>query len=97
MATKKKAKAKNKKGAKGKADDEPVDDGDANKADMFKKEEDFDLFVPASFERALAAKIQRPFIFGPVEFDNLNLSDEQLPFDPEEQRDKITSCLERSI
>lgn len=69
----KKAKAKAKKG-KGKADDEPVED--EHKPDQTLKEENFDLFVPASFERALKAKIERPFIFGPIEFDNLNLTDE---------------------
>jgi hypothetical protein len=40
------------------------------------KEENYDLFVPASFERALKSKIQRPFVFGPIEFDNLNMNDE---------------------
>ena len=69
----KKAKAKAKKG-KGKADDEPVED--SNQPDMAAKEENFDLFVPASFERALKAKIERPFVFGPIEFDNLHLTDE---------------------
>jgi len=69
----KKAKAKAKKG-KGKADDEPVEDN--NQPDMTAKEENFDLFVPASFERALKAKIERPFVFGPIEFDNLHLTDE---------------------
>jgi hypothetical protein len=43
---------------------------------LVKKEENFDLFVPGSFERALKSKIERPFIFGPIEFDNLNLNDE---------------------
>lgn len=48
----KKAKAKAKKGTKGKADDEPVED-DVVKPVYTEKEENFDLFVPASFERAL--------------------------------------------
>lgn len=43
---------------------------------MTTAEENFDLFVPASFERALKAKIERPFVFGPIEFDNLHLTDE---------------------
>lgn len=47
------------------------------------KEEEFDLHLPASFERALKKKIPRPFVFGPVEFDNLNKTEEQLPFEPE--------------
>ena len=69
----KKAKAKAKKG-KGKAEDEPAEDN--NQPIMTTAEENFDLFVPASFERALKAKIERPFVFGPIEFDNLHLTDE---------------------
>jgi hypothetical protein len=40
------------------------------------KEESYDLFLPASFERALKKKVPRPFIFGPVDFENLNKTDE---------------------
>jgi len=43
--------------------------------DNLNKNEDFDLYIPASFERALKKKIPRPFVFGPVEFDNLNKTD----------------------
>jgi len=51
--------------------------------DNLAKEESYDLFIPASFERALKKKIPRPFIFGPVDFDNLNKTEEQMPFDAE--------------
>jgi len=51
--------------------------------DQLNKEEVYDLFLPSSFERALKNKIPRPFIFGPVEFDNLNKTEEQVSFDPE--------------
>ena len=71
----KKAKAKVKKGTKGKADEDEVND-EYVKPEQIIKEENFDLFVPASFERALNSKIQRPFVFGPIEFDNLNMNDE---------------------
>lgn len=55
--------------------------------DNLNKEEDFDYENPASFERALKKKIPRPFVFGPVEFDNLNKTEDQMPFDPESQRE----------
>ena len=53
--------------------------------------------MPASFERALKVKIPRPFIFGPVEFEGLNLTEEESPFDPEGQRDKVAAALERGL
>lgn len=39
----------------------------------------------------------RPFIFGPVEFEGLDLADEEQPFEPEAQREHVTNALERSI
>ena len=38
------------------------------KEDTATKEEEYDLFAPDSFGRALKNQIDRPFIFGPVEF-----------------------------
>ena len=86
MEAAKKAKAKAKK-TKGKADEEPIEE---EFKEYVQKEEVYDLFVPASFERALKAKIARPFIFGPIEFDNLNMTDDVAPFDYEEQRERVT-------
>lgn len=40
-------------------------------------------------------KIPRPFIFGPVEFEGLNLTEEEAPFDYEAQRDKVSGSLDR--
>jgi len=60
-----------------------VEDDSLAKMDQLNKEEVYDLFLPSSFERALKNKIPRPFIFGPVEFDNLNKTEEQVSFDPE--------------
>lgn len=45
----------------------------------------------------MKAKIARPFIFGPVEFEGLNLTEEEAPFDPAAQRDKVSATLERGI
>ena len=58
------------------------------KADKEKKEEkvatphvkELDLFLPSEFGQALQAKIPRPFIFGPIEFGDLNLREEEYPF-----------------
>lgn len=60
-------------------------------------DEQFDPYIPASFERALKQKIARPFIFGPIEFDGLNLAEEEVPFDAESQREKVSGVLERGI
>ena len=38
-------------------------------------EEDFDLFAPQEFSRALATRIVRPFVFGPIEFNDLDQDD----------------------
>lgn len=38
-------------------------------------EEDFDLFAPQEFARALSSRIVRPFVFGPIEFSGLNSDD----------------------
>ena len=46
------------------------------KMENLNKEEQYDLFLPSSFERALKKKIPRPFVFGPVEFDNLDKTEE---------------------
>lgn len=95
----KKAAKQAKGGKKGKkeAEEEP---GEAERAASKLEEEATEVFdpnLPASFEKALKAKIPRPFIFGPVEFEGLNLSEEEAPFEPEAQRDKVAAALERGI
>ena len=87
-----------KKGAKAAAEEEPGEaERAASKLEGEGADEVFDPYIPASFERALKAKIPRPFIFGPVEFEGLNLTDEEAPFDAEAQREKVASTLERGI
>lgn len=76
MEAAKKAKAKAKKKGKG-AEEEPAEEVEqVTRADASKGDEDFDLYAPASFERALRARVPRPFIFGPVEFEGLDLTDD---------------------
>lgn len=83
MEAAKKAKAKAKKKGKG-AEEEPAEEVEqVHRADASKGDEDFDLYAPASFERALRARVPRPFIFGPVEFEGLDLADDQQAFEPE--------------
>ena len=90
MEAAKKAKSKpasNPKGQKpgGKGEKDEAEEQEAkvsSKPDSIKKpEEVFDLNIPDQFERALKAKIRRPFIFGPVEFEGLNLSETESPLD----------------
>lgn len=77
MEAAKKAKAKAKKKGKG-AEEEPAEEVEqVARTDFNQKEEDFDLYLPASFQRALQARVPRPFIFGPVEFEGLDLTEEQ--------------------
>jgi hypothetical protein len=83
MEAAKKAKAKAKKKGKGAEEEAPEEIAEVSKADFNQKEEEFDLYVPASFERALQARVPRPFIFGPVEFEGLDLTDENQAFEPE--------------
>lgn len=90
------AKGKGKKG-KGKAEpDEPVVDEPVARPESTVKEEKFNLEIPDQFKRALQQKISRPFIFGPVEFDGLDLTDEERVFDRVEEAKKVEKALEGS-
>ena len=85
-----------KKGAKAAAEEEDPE-RTTSKLDHDMENEVYDPYLPASFEKALKQKITRPFIFGPVEFDGLNLTEEEAPFEPEAQREKVSGILERGI
>ncbi len=54
-------------------------------------EDDFDLFNPAEFKRALASRVGRPFVFGPVELDGLDSE----AFDGAKARAKVQKLLEK--
>ena len=41
--------------------------------------------------------IKRPFLFGPVEYEGLDLTDEQEEFVPEDARKKAINILERGV
>ena len=89
MEAAKKQKSKNKK--KGKADDEMVEEEQVKEPTVF--EELFDLECPNGFKKAMKQHIERPFIFGPVEFDDLDSGE---VFDYVVQREKVVNQLERS-
>lgn len=56
-------------------------------------EEIFDLEDKVGFDKALKAKLSRPFIFGPVEFNDLNTED---AFEYEKERARVEGILARS-
>jgi len=60
------------------------------------KEEHFDLQTAAGFEGALKARIGRPFLFGPVEFEGLSKNEEIEAFDFEAARELVINQLNRS-
>jgi len=86
------AKKKSTKGKKkGKGEEDPVEEPEPQtRHEAAPKEEDFDLFAPGSFDKALQARVRRPFVFGPVEFEGLDQSEADAPFAPEAQRDRVT-------
>ena len=55
------------------------------------QEEDFDLFSPTDFARALQKKVGRPFAFGPIEFSGLDSDD---TFDGGQARNQVVEFLE---
>ena len=77
----KKAKAKGKKKGKAEEDDSQVKEELTPVHTKGESEEKYDLTDMAQFKKCLGDKIKRPFVFGPVEFDDLDLKEEDAPFD----------------
>ena len=71
----KKSKAANK--GKGKKEEAAPEEEEKKMPDVTIESEDgdFDLNNPQEFMKALAKECNRPFTFGPIEFNQLNLSD----------------------
>jgi hypothetical protein len=44
----------------------------------------------------LVEKVNRPFLFGPIDFEMLNLDDKESPFDHEAIRKRIVSELQKT-
>ncbi len=55
---------------------------------------ELDLLKPADFAEALKERIGRPFIFGPVEFNHLNLPEE---FNAEAYRLQVSQTLDQTL
>lgn len=92
----KKAKAKGGKNKK-KADEEIVQDEQPAMDDEDQENEIiYDLENTEEFAKALKAKVKMPFLFGPVEFTGLNLSQDEEPFDFNFERENVISILQRS-
>ena len=91
----KKSKAANK--GKGKKDEAPAAEEDDKKmpdVTIESEDGDFDLNNPQEFMKALAKECPRPFTFGPIEFNQLNMSDADQPFDYEEAKQRIIDSLD---
>lgn len=76
----KKKKAPSKKGKKGKEEEqkeEAVEEQQVVDPDMEEAEKQYDLNLPTEFREALMSKTPRPFIFGPVEFSDLDKAEDQ--------------------
>lgn len=56
-----------------------------------------DLSIPEDFAIALQRRCPRPFTFGPVVFTNLNLSEDDYPFNAHEMREKIVDMLDATM
>lgn len=92
---KKKTNNKNKKGKDEPKEEEEVKQENINLKRNERKE--LDLTNPKEFAQALSERAPRPFTFGPLEFDGLNLTDEQLKFDDEKARQYVIDSLDDSM
>ena len=54
------------------------------------------MFLPNEFAQAVQEKIPRPFIFGPIEFKELHLKEEEYPFDHTQVRASIEGVLQKT-
>ena len=89
----KKSKAANK--GKGKAkEEEPAEEEKKLPDFTAESEDDYDLNKPEEFAKALAKECPRPFTFGPIEFNELNMTNDEKPFDFEECKMRIIDSLD---
>lgn len=57
----------------------------------------FDKGGQQGFKDCLEYYVQRPFLFGPVEYEGLDLTDAQQAFAPEDARQRAIDILERGV
>lgn len=89
-AAKKKGKGAGKKEAK----EDEEEKKDEKPQQIVKK--DLDLYIPAEFGQSLRERIGIPFIFGPVEFNGLNVNDSVQPWDYRSVHGDVCSKLRES-
>ena len=88
---------KAKKGKKGKDDEPPSAVPDSPVKSKKGGAPSFDKNTPEGFKEALEHYCQRPFLFGPIEFEGLDLTDDQHVFNPEEQCRRVSDALDRCV
>jgi len=82
-AAKAAAAAKKKKGGKKDAVVEEDEKKNVEEKVVVQQQKELDLNIPVEFKQALAEKVGRPFIFGPIEFTELNANESENPFNHE--------------
>ena len=63
---------------------------------MVEEVHEIDMNDKGQFIKVLKEKVPKPFIFGPIEFSDLHLPEDEYEFPHEEVRDGITRFLDRS-
>ena len=58
---------------------------------------ELNLNDPDDFAKALIKEVPRPFTFGPIEFTELNLTEEQKPFEVNQHLERIIECLDAHL
>merc|ERR1719469_62156 len=81
---------------KGKKDDAIMEDEQKTTIRATEEDEvgDLNLNDPEDFAKALNKEVPRPFTFGPIEFGELDLSQERKAFDVNEQLQRIVDSLD---
>ena len=92
LAAKQKGKAKKGK----KQEDAPAEEEEKKEEQKTLISEDADLNLndPEDFSKALMKEVPRPFTFGSIEFNELNLTEDEKKFDSEAARAKIIEALD---
>ncbi len=96
QAAKLAASKKKKGGAGGKKEQKEEEEEKKEEKAPAPVKKELDLFIPNEFAQTLKDKIPRPFIFGPIEFTGLNLSEEEEPFRHDLARREVQDNLERT-
>lgn len=88
-----------KKGGKAKQEEAPVEEEVKKEAPVTAPSEDGDLNLndPADFSKALSKECPRAFTFGPIEFDELNLTNDEKEFNADGAKQRVIDCLDMHL